>query len=208
MHRYYLFYRYIIYLLHDSMLLFFSLSLTKSIDVEIVVKTVEIANVFDVKADPVVKVCCTVWELMYLVEIVDDFVEMVDGIVDRMFVVLVEELKVDILVLAVVDNWSSKLVADIKSIVVGFIVLRKVLLFVEASLKSLLVKAVSLALKVGLFVFRVVLLVLELLELVLVVTIDTAIILLVVLLVVVIVDSVKLNVLPSGTNLVTMDSVV
>jgi hypothetical protein len=41
---------------------------------------------------------------MYLVEIVDDFVEMVDGIVDRMFVVLVEELKVDILVLAVVDN--------------------------------------------------------------------------------------------------------
>jgi hypothetical protein len=83
-----------------------------------------------------------------------------------------------------------------------------VLLFVEASLKSLLVKAVSLALKVGLFVFRVVLLVLELLELVLVVTIDTAIILLVVLLVVVIVDSVKLNVLPSGTNLVTMDSVV
>jgi hypothetical protein len=42
------------------MLLFFSLSLTKSIDVEIVVKTVEIANVFDVKADPVVKVCCTV----------------------------------------------------------------------------------------------------------------------------------------------------
>ena len=35
---------------------------------------------------------------------VDDFVEIVDAIVDRMFVVLVEELKVDILVLVAVDN--------------------------------------------------------------------------------------------------------
>ena len=90
---------------------------------------------------------------------------------------------------------------------VGFIVLvlRIMLLFVESFLKSMLVKVVSLALKVGLFVFRVDLVVLEL---VLVVTIDTAIIVLAVLCVVVIVDSNKLNVLPSGTNLVTMDSVV
>ena len=49
---------------------------------------------------------------MFIVEIVDDtesifvdgFVEIVDGIVDRLFDVLVEELKSDILVLAVVDN--------------------------------------------------------------------------------------------------------
>ena len=42
------------------MLLVLNLSLTKSTDVEVVVETVEIANVFDVKAEPFVKVCCTV----------------------------------------------------------------------------------------------------------------------------------------------------
>ena len=60
MPSYYLLYRCIVYLLHDSMLLFLSRSLKKSIDVEVVVLTVELANVFDAKADPVVKVVCTV----------------------------------------------------------------------------------------------------------------------------------------------------